>query len=519
MEWVLRLKTRIKILEEERQFHLQQTWVALSIVLLFSAAIFAFNIVGKEKVLPFVSLVFVFTIGGLVWLTTSTNPLFRSPTLKLRRLNVRLKKVTEEIKTREEYRTELQASTYSLGKFVKKEDIETILEKIGNTITAEKVTLLLPSGNYLVFAADWGKKQVQPGSVRISLREKSGVIWSFTQGKMLRTRYAPTDLRLSNKLVKQFGIREAVFIPLKIKEEPIGVLAVINKKYGVFNRFDIDFLNSCAYPLASAIQNAELCAALDRRLEMEQKFISDLAHHLKTPLTSTRGELELALQNNKTKKEKEEAMRFTISSLDKISRTLQNVLQLAHFEAKPQSKEPIEMGDLLEEAFEVSHILAQKKDLEFFFEKPKNIIVLGERDRILQAILCLLDNAIKYTPSPGKIILKLKRANNKAIITVADTGVGIPKQDLERIFDRFWQGRAVDGQGGAGLGLSITKSIIEAHQGEIMARSEVGRGSQFTVHFPVAPLPKTQPQKKKKKENQTLKEFTNFPLPSSALKN
>lgn len=519
MEWVSKLKTNIKILEEERQFHLRQTWVAISIVLLFSAAIFALNIIGKGKVLSFASLVFFFTIVGLVSLAASTNPLFRSPTLKLRRLNARLKKVTEEVKTKEEYLGELQDSAYGLGKFVKREDIDTILEKIGNTINAEKVTLILPSGNHLVFAADWGEKRVEPGSIRISLREKSGVAWCFTQGKTLRTRYAPTDLRLSKKFVHQFGVREAIFIPLKIKEEAIGVLAAINKKYGVFNRFDIDYLNSCAYPLASAIQNAELCAELDRRLEMEQRFISDLAHHLKTPLTSTRGELELALQNKKTKKEKEGAIRFTIVSLDKISRTLQNVLQLAHLEARPQRKVPVEVGDILEEAFEVSSVLAQKKDLEFSFQKRKNIKVLGERDRILQAILCLLDNAIKYTPTAGKIDLKLRRVNNKAIITVSDTGFGIPKNDLERIFDRFWRGQAFDGQGGAGLGLSIAKSIIEAHQGEIVAKSEVGRGSQFIIRLPTASLQKSKYPKREESPNSALKELGDSLSQGLVLKN
>ncbi|HJY26515.1 MAG TPA: HAMP domain-containing sensor histidine kinase, partial [Pyrinomonadaceae bacterium] len=153
-------------------------------------------------------------------------------------------------------------------------------------------------------------------------------------------------------------------------------------------------------------------------------------------------------------------------------------------------RERVSLNDAVKDCARAAQVLATRKGVRLTTEKTSSSIQLhGDKELITRMILNLLDNAVKYTPAGGEISLALTRQNGNAEIVVRDTGIGIPEVDRQRIFDRFYRvdkarSRAL---GGAGLGLSIVRWIVEVHGGEIHIESSPGRGSTFTVDLPLKP--------------------------------
>jgi signal transduction histidine kinase len=145
------------------------------------------------------------------------------------------------------------------------------------------------------------------------------------------------------------------------------------------------------------------------------------------------------------------------------------------------------LKDLLAELRDDSVIMAMKKHIGIDLGKNEDVVVMGDRLRLHQLFLNLLDNAIKYTPENGHVTLSSERENGFVKVQIEDTGVGIPRGELRKVFDRFYRvdkGRSRD-MGGSGLGLSIAQWIVELHRGRIEVKSEVGKGSLFTVYLPL----------------------------------
>ncbi|MCI0528376.1 MAG: ATP-binding protein, partial [Nitrospira sp.] len=153
-------------------------------------------------------------------------------------------------------------------------------------------------------------------------------------------------------------------------------------------------------------------------------------------------------------------------------------------------REVVKVQDLIERATSMLRSIAEgKKQIISVMMATDVGPVVGDGEKLTQVMINLLDNAIKYTPDHGKIILETKQAGNTIEIAISDTGIGIPKRDLSRIFERFYrvdQARSRE-LGGTGLGLSIVKHIIEAHGGRVSVESELGKGSRFVLTLPKQP--------------------------------
>src|SRR5258706_1257594 len=234
-----------------------------------------------------------------------------------------------------------------------------------------------------------------------------------------------------------------------------------------------------------------LVARLDAAFQEQKRFIADASHELRTPLAVLRGETEVALQQERESAEYKESLALIKDEAERLSRIVENLFLLARepVDAPSMIKEPVRLDGLITECVRAAHVLAMQKGLLLTIDgELRAITVNGDDEMLKRMLLNLLDNAVKYTPPRGEISVGLRSQNGHARIIVTDTGIGIPVADQPRIFDRFYRvdkarSRAL---GGAGLGLSIARWIVEGHSGSLSVESAPDQGSSFTVELPVA---------------------------------
>lgn len=256
----------------------------------------------------------------------------------------------------------------------------------------------------------------------------------------------------------------------------------------------------------------EMISRLDTSFGQIKQFSTDASHELKTPLTILKGEVEVALRKGRSPQEYEQILRSNLEEVNRMSQIVDDLLFLAKADIGQVrlDKEEIRLTDILKEVAEQMRFLSHSKNIRIETSNlDQEVHILGDALRIRELFINLIDNGIKYTERGGTITLRLSnhsssRPNHPSSgsgeellesvkVTVSDTGIGIAREDQERIFDRFYRVDKARSRehGGSGLGLSICKWIAEAHQGAIYVESEVGRGSSFIVKLPryVSSLP------------------------------
>lgn len=233
----------------------------------------------------------------------------------------------------------------------------------------------------------------------------------------------------------------------------------------------------------------DMIARLRRSFAQIKQFSIDASHELRTPLTIMRGEVELALSSVK---EPEEYRRVLVSNLEenlRLASIIDNLLTLSKSDLGQfeMSFEKINLRHLVEELYEDSEIIAMKKQIRIELLSNEDLTVLGDKIRLRQLFLNLIENAIKFTPEHGKVTLSLEHRDGLARVQVHDTGIGIPRDEQGKIFDRFYRADKARTHelGGSGLGLSIAKWIADLHKGKIEVESEPKRGSTFIVSLPL----------------------------------
>ena len=233
----------------------------------------------------------------------------------------------------------------------------------------------------------------------------------------------------------------------------------------------------------------EMIQRLHDSFAQVRQFSADASHELRTPLTVMRGEIELALRSTQTPGEYRTVLESSLEEILRMTSITDNLLLLAKAEQGTLDVHlsEVDLQNLVDELYEDSEVLAEQKHIAVSLEENAPITIVGDRDRLRQLFLNLVDNAIKYTPEGGRVTLAARRQNGAALFQVHDTGIGIPPEEIEKIFNRFYRvdkARSRE-QGGTGLGLSIAKWIAELHRGTITVTSEVNKGSTFTVTLPL----------------------------------
>jgi two-component system phosphate regulon sensor histidine kinase PhoR len=229
-----------------------------------------------------------------------------------------------------------------------------------------------------------------------------------------------------------------------------------------------------------------------RRLEnMRRDFVANVSHEIKTPLTAIKGFVETLQQGNVEKAhEKERFLGIIQKHVNRLNAIVEDLLALSRIEQEDESKEikfeKINLADVLQAAIQLCRPRAEEKKIRIDFDCEKNTTAIFDPALIEQAVVNLLDNAIKYSDSESSVTLKSYQQNSEVIISVQDHGIGIAQKHLPRLFERFYR---VDkarsrNMGGTGLGLAIVKHIADAHGGYVTVDSKLGEGSRFSIHLP-----------------------------------
>lgn len=223
--------------------------------------------------------------------------------------------------------------------------------------------------------------------------------------------------------------------------------------------------------------------------QMRSEFLGNVSHELRTPLTSIKGFVETLLDG--AMENSDQCRRFlTIIDTEtyRLSRLIEDMLSLSAIESKERimRPKPVCMLTSMRSVLNILGPQISEKSLRVdLIYRNDHSYVHADEDLLNQVFINLLDNAIKFTPPNGSIVIRCKKMDSRIIMTFTDTGVGIPRESLPRIFERFYRVDKARSrqQGGTGLGLSIVKHIVESHGGEVFVESEVGKGSTFGVSF------------------------------------
>ncbi len=227
---------------------------------------------------------------------------------------------------------------------------------------------------------------------------------------------------------------------------------------------------------------------IERFNENQKRFVSDISHEIRSPLTAIKGNIEVTLRRRRSVEEYEEALKRSLHEIDRIILIANNLLFLTKADtgAIELNLREFNLRKLLERVVvNKQHIISDKQlNIE---DKLDDIIFNGDEFLLAQLFSNLFDNAIHYTPVEGTISVKASKADNGVTVSIKDTGVGIPPNEIEKIFDRFYRGRQNLNmhETGSGLGLYLARWIVEAHKGQITVESNVGEGSIFHVYLPL----------------------------------
>ncbi|MFO7711403.1 MAG: ATP-binding protein [Candidatus Woesearchaeota archaeon] len=385
------------------------------------------------------------------------------------------------------------------------EEIDSFSAKIKNIIIkhmdAINVSIILYSDEKSAYRF-MNPEDMQKGITNFD-QYKLFYLYLETHGKTIHKRIL-RDKKLDEATVaaaqKYFQDTDAeVCVPLIFERRLIGVINLEKRKnHKRYTHFDIELLERIKNSITVGFTNSLLFAKMSKLFEEEEEqnrelkelakaksaFIANISHELRTPLVAARGYTEYILSEKfgKLTQKQKKGLEISFNNLTRLQNLINSLLLYTQIQAGKVhvNYENINLSYLINECIEEQKLIAEKKGLELSYSGPKIVNVEVDFDKIKQVFLNLIANAIKFTEK-GKVHINVETKDKKVIVRVSDTGIGIPKERIDYIFDRFTQvDESVERRyGGTGLGLSIVKSILEMHGSKISVESKLEEGTTF----------------------------------------
>ena len=322
--------------------------------------------------------------------------------------------------------------------------------------------------------------------------EKSGVYQEALKGKPVVVEDIFRDGRLQYpEKSREEGIRSTLTVPLLARGRAIGALRIYKGEVYRFSEEEIDFISALAEQGAVAIENAQAYRRLEELEKAKSQFVYAFAHDLKGPLAAIQMLLDVLLQRyvGEGSHQQRDLILRVEHRLDGLQTLIRDLLALASLkkELPPHERMEVDLRKVIGRVREMVEPEVEKKELEFSFELPEGPAMIQASEEEMERLVGnLVENAVKYTPPQGKVSIRLQIHPNELELVVADTGIGIPKESLPRIFDELY--RAPNAKkwlaSGTGIGLSLVKRIVDQYGGQIEVQSEVNRGSTFRIRLP-----------------------------------
>lgn len=362
------------------------------------------------------------------------------------------------------------------------------------------ITMLSDDKAELVVATAAGISPEYVGQARMKVGEGvSGQVVHTGEAVYIADTHSEPDFLFFDEVV-----RSLMVVPLKVRDEVIGTLAIDSDQPQAFDAADVQLLIVAGAQVSVAIANARLFEELERHTDdlvaaydelkendrLKDELVQNVSHELRTPLTFVKGYVDLLIEGEMgaINDFQRDSLQIVSDKTDEITRIIGDIVTLQRIDAANLQKEELAMAQLIRTTVASHQLIAQERGLQIVHQIPAGMagLVLADKDRLNQVLNNLIGNAIKFSPDGGTIQVSLHEVEGKVQVVVSDEGIGMPADQVHRIFDRFYQ---VDGSSrrrfsGTGLGLAIAKRILEAHDGVIWVESELDKGSTFYFTLP-----------------------------------
>lgn len=380
-----------------------------------------------------------------------------------------------------------------------------------------KAIIMLKEDEALITKTYIGYTENEIKKIAVEITKQNIIPSLFKNGKFMLVNTASQKIDQEESLLDLFRTESFLSVPIIVKNAPVGLIVMgTTSTYSKLTEGDAELLSILASQISNTLENAKLYAELfSSHQELERKvkertfelaklneelnrlnkvksdFISAVSHELRTPLTSIKGYASILISGKLG--ELQPAQKERLEKIDKhtnsLTHLINNLLDIARIESGKIQMDikDISLKELIDSTVDIITPQIKEKNISLKIQKDPAIENLwADQSQLERVFLNLLSNAVKFTPEKGIITLSMKDKDQQIEISVKDTGIGIPKQDAEKVFQEFFRAdNALDQKTkGTGLGLSLVKKIIEAHNGRIWFESELNKGTTFTFTLP-----------------------------------
>lgn len=374
-----------------------------------------------------------------------------------------------------------------------------IMDAAAEVTNSEAASVLLWNNKQqqLFFAATTGGAGAQILGKPVPIDSLAGTI--IREKRSIAVNNVENDPRHYNKvdLEIKFETRSLLGVPMTSKDRVIGVLEAINKRGQPWSEDDEQYLTILASHAAIAIESAQLVMALQKANkdlseidDLKNNFIAIASHELRTPLGVIMGYASF-LQEKDDAEVNEHATKVLNSALQ-LRRIIEDMTNLRYLKQNPSElqRDPVPLREIIQDLRYDVEALTEARGHQLVIDLPQqDLTVLVDRSRVLMALTNILNNAVDFTPVGGQITIHaVQHDSNRVWISISDTGIGLTADQLDRVFDEFYQveDHMTRRHGGLGIGLSIAKALVEAHGGRIWAESAgLNKGATFTFSLPM----------------------------------